>query len=56
MGNEYCIRPTKVTIDSPWHHKSAVEKIARHFKREFGYDFIQFNAKRNKGHKKTCSL
>jgi hypothetical protein len=32
----------KITSSSPISHKKAVEKIAYYFKREFSYDFVQY--------------
>ena len=63
MGTEYCICPpklttikgngiTRVTFDSPWSHRLAVEKMARYFKRELRYDFVQFSAKLSPENKK----
>ena len=36
--------PLLVKFDSPKSHKLAVERIARYFQREFGYDFLQYTA------------
>lgn len=33
-----------VVVDSPRHERQRVERFARYFRREFGYDFVQFSA------------